>query len=170
LIPHWSKNKDMKVLAFNARIETLTEKPFFRDPINHKRCIIPASGFYEWQKIDDKKQPYYIYRADKQPLAFAGLWDAWSDRETGEVIESCSIVTVPATHQMELIHDRMPAILEVSQYAEWLDESEIDVRNLLDAFRSPSQDVLEMYPVSIHVNNIRNDDASCIVPLHESGA
>jgi len=160
----------MRILAFNARIETLTEKPFFRDPIKHKRCIIPASGFYEWQKIDDMKQPYYIHRTDKQPLAFAGLWDSWSDINTGEVVESCTIVTVPAIHQKEQIHDRMPAILEVNHYGEWLDESEPDVGGLLSTLRSPCRDALRMYPVSSYVNNVSNDGTSCIVPLHKSGA
>lgn len=165
LVPHWSKDKDMKVLVFNARIETLSQKPFFRDPIKHKRSIIPASGFYEWQKQGDKKQPYYIYRADKQPLALAGLWDVWTDKASGETIESCAIVTIPATHQMEQIHDRMPAVLEREHYDAWLDPELTDAHALLDVLRSPSEDVLEMYPVSIYVSNARNDGDKCIERL-----
>ena len=121
LIPHWTSDKHIKASTFNARVETLTQKPFFRDSIKSKRCIIPATGFYEWQKQGDKKQPYYIYRADQKPLALAGLWDVWVDKWTNETLESCTIITVPAIHQMAEIHERMPAVLEAEFFDTWLD-------------------------------------------------
>jgi putative SOS response-associated peptidase YedK len=151
----------MGVSAFNARVETLTKKPFFRDPFKSKRCIIPASGFYEWHKQGDKNQPYYIYRADKQPIAFAGLWDVWMDKETGGAIESCSIITVPATHQMAEIHDRMPAVLEAELFDTWLDPGFRETHVLQDILRA-LKPVLEMYPVSSYVSNSRNDGEKCI--------
>jgi putative SOS response-associated peptidase YedK len=162
LIPHWAEEKGTGVSAFNARVETLTQKPFFRDPFKSKRCIIPASGFYEWHKKGDKKQPYYISRADKQPIAFAGLWDAWMDKETGEAIESCSIITVPATHRMAEIHDRMPAVLEAELFDTWLDPEFKEIHLLQDILRALKPDVLEMYPVSTYVSNSRNGGEKCI--------
>jgi putative SOS response-associated peptidase YedK len=162
LIPHWAEEKNTGVSAFNARVETLTQKPFFRDSFKSKRCIITASGFYEWHKQGDKKQPYYIYRADKQPIAFAGLWDVWMDKETGEGIESCSIITIPATHQMAEIHDRMPAVLEAELFDTWLDPEYKETHVLQDILRALKPDVLEMYPVSSYVSNSKNDGEKCI--------
>ena len=161
LIPHWARDKNIKASTFNARVETLTQKPFFRDSIKSKRCIVPATGFYEWQKQGDKKQPYYIYRADKQLTACAGLWDIWIDKVTGETIESCTIITVPATHQMAEIHERMPAVLESDFYDTWLDPEFKETHVLQDILRMP-REVLEMYPVSSYVGNSRHDGEQCI--------
>ena len=170
LIPHWVKDQKIKVTAFNARLETLTQKPFFRDPIRHQRCIIPASGFYEWQKQGDKKQPYYIYRADHTPLALAGLWDRWVDPATGEKIESCTIVTLPATHPMQQIHERMPAVLEPDFFDTWLDPGFKETHLLRDVLSAPKEGVLEMYPVSSYVSNAAHDGEKCKEQLIESGA
>jgi putative SOS response-associated peptidase YedK len=161
LIPHWARDKNIKASTFNARVETLSQKPFFRDSIKAKRCIVPATGFYEWQKQGDKKQPYYIYRADKQPIAFAGLRDVWVDKVSGETIESCTIITIPATYQMLDIHERMPAVLEAEFYDTWLDPEFKETHVLQDILRTPKE-VLEMYPVSRYVGNSRNDGERCI--------
>lgn len=165
LIPHWVKDKTIKAATFNARLETLTQKPFFRDPIRHKRCIIPASGFYEWQKQGEKKVPYYIYRGDQKPLAFAGLWDKWCDKNTGEIIESCSIVTLPATHPMAQIHERMPVVLEADFFDTWLDPEFHETRMLQDVLCAPQVNVLEMYPVSSYVGNAAHDGEKCVQRL-----
>jgi len=164
LIPHWSKDTKIALHTFNARIETLTQKPSFRESIKSKRCIIPASGFYEWQKLEQGKQPYYIYRADKQPIAFAGLWDRWVDKESGEVVESCSIVTMDANQLMTKIHHRMPAILEPEHFDVWLDPEFKEPQVLQDILKAEEHD-LEMYPVSSYVSNSRNDGEKCIEPL-----
>ncbi len=161
LIPHWSRDKEIAQHTFNARIETLTQKPSFRDSIKSKRCIIPASGFYEWQKLGDKKQPYYIYRADGRPIAFAGLWDSWIDSESGESIESCSIVTMPATSLVAEIHERMPAILEPEHFDVWLDPEFKEPHVLQDILKAEEHDLV-MYPVSSYVSNSRNDGEKCI--------
>jgi putative SOS response-associated peptidase YedK len=162
LIPHWARDKNIMATAFNARAETLTQKPLFRDSIKSKRCLVLATGFYEWQKRAGKKQPYYIYRSDKRPLAFAGLWDIWEDNITGEAIESCTIITIPATHQMTQIHERMPAVLESEIFDTWLDPEFNETEVLQDILIAPKEDVLEMYPVSSYVSNSRNDGEECI--------
>lgn len=164
LIPHWARDRQSKASAFNARVETLTQKPFFRDSIKSKRCIIPVSGFYEWQKQGSKKQPYYIYNANQKPLALAGLWDAWVDKETQETLESCTIITIPATYQMAEIHERMPAVLEAESFDTWLDPEFMNTHFLLELLRSP-KDVLSMYPVSSYVGNSRHDGEKCIERL-----
>lgn len=164
LIPHWVKDKQIKAATFNARVETLTQKPFFRDAIKTRRCIIPATGFYEWQKQGEKKQPYYIHRADNQLLALAGLWDAWVDKVTGETLESCTIVTVPATQQMAEIHERMPAVLAAEFFDTWLDPEFKETHVLQDLLRMP-KNVLAMYPVSSYVNNSRHEGEQCIERL-----
>ena len=165
LIPHWVKDKNIIAAAFNARAETVAHKPLFRDAIKSKRCLVLASGFYEWQKQTGKKQPYYIYRADKRPLAFAGLWDVWEDDITGEAIESCTIITTSSTHQLTKIHQRMPVVLEREVYDTWLDPEFNDTDVLQDLLIAPKDDVLEMYPVSSYVSNSRNDGEMCIERL-----
>ncbi len=165
LIPHWAKDKNILATAFNARAETVANKPLFRDAIKSKRCIVIASGFYEWQKMGGKKQPYYIYREDKRPLAFAGLWDVWEDDFTGAAIESCTIITTSATHQMKKIHDRMPVVLENDLFHTWLDPEFNDTDVLQDILTAPRDDVLEMYPVSSYVSKPRNEGELCIVKL-----
>jgi len=165
LIPHWVRDKNIIASAFNARAETLTQKPLFRDSIKSKRCIVLATGFYEWERLCGKKQPYYIYRSDKRPLAFAGLWDVWEDDITGEAIESCTIITIPATHQMSQIHERMPALLETEFFDTWLDPEFNETDVLQDILRAPKEDALEMYPVSSYVSNSRNDGEECIERL-----
>lgn len=164
LIPHWARDKQIKASTFNARVETLTQKPFFRDSIKSRRCIVLATGFYEWQKQGETKQPYYIHRADNRPLAFAGLWDRWVDKVDAEAIESCTIVTVPATHRMAEIHERMPAVLETEFFDAWLDPGFKETHVLQDILRLPG-DVLAMYPVSSYVNNSRHDGEKCIEKL-----
>ena len=123
-----------------------------------------ATGFYEWQKHGETKQPYYIHRADNRPLAFAGLWDRWVDKVDAEAIESCTIVTVPATHRMAEIHERMPAVLETEFFDAWLDPGFKETHVLQDILRL-SGDVLAMYPVSSYVNNSRHDGEKCIEKL-----
>jgi len=165
LIPHWARDKHIKASTFNAREETLTQKPFFRDSFKSRRCIVPASGFYEWQKQNDNKQPYYIYRSNQHPLAFAGLWDKWTDKVTGETIESCTIITAPATHQMAEIHERMPAVLEAEFFDTWLDAGFKETHVLQDLLCLDRDDVFAMHPVTSYVNNSRHEGARCIERL-----
>ena len=160
LLPFWSKDKQIKFNLINARAEGIERKPSFRGPFKYRRCIIPASGFYEWQKRGDGKQPFFIRPADQGYFAFAGIWDHW-EGDNGEVIDSCSIITTNANSPMATIHDRMPVILEEKDCLTWLD---IGARKeqLLKLLRPCSDNLLEKYPVSTRVNSPRNDDPGCI--------
>ena len=164
LIPHWAKDREIGRHTFNARLETLSEKPSFREAIRKRRCIVPVSGFYEWQKRGDAKQPYYIKRSDAQPLALAGLWENWTDPSDGELVESCSIVTMPAVAPMLTIHHRMPAVLEPEHFALWLDPATREPHLLEDVLKA-GEHVLTLYPVSPYVSNAAHDGAKCIEPL-----
>ncbi len=131
LIPSWSKDVSFASKLINARAETLAEKASFRDAFKHRRCIIPASGFYEWQKESKgAKQPFYFHLEDKDVFGFAGLYEHWLDRETGEQIETCTIITTEANKVLEPIHDRMPVILKPQDYEQWLDAKEKDTGKL----------------------------------------
>lgn len=131
LIPHWSKDDSFAAKLINARAETLAEKPSFRDAFKKHRCIIPASGFYEWdKKSSGAKQPYYFHLKDKEVFGFAGLWEEWLDKETGEQIETCTIITTEANEVLEPIHDRMPVILKSKDYDQWLDAKQTDTDKL----------------------------------------
>lgn len=164
LIPHWAKERDNKLHLFNARMETLSQKPSFRESFRSKRCIIPATGFYEWQQQGEHKQPFYIQRQDREPMAFAGLWDAWSDPTSREVVESCAIVTAPANTQVQVIHERMPAILEPEHFELWLDPTFKETHVLHDIL-SLRREVLEFYPVSSYVNNAHHNGEACLAAL-----
>src|SRR5690606_28338346 len=125
LIPHWVADpKTFKANLFNARSESAAEKPSFRDAMKARRCIVPATGFYEWRKAGDSQQPYYIQRVDGRPLALAGLWAINTHGQ--ENVISCTILTVDANHDMEVLHDRMPVILEQAAWARWEDQAERD--------------------------------------------
>jgi putative SOS response-associated peptidase YedK len=112
IIPSWWSKpaKEMKLATFNARVETITEKPMFRRAFRCTRCLIPASGYYEWHDAPDRKQPYYFTRRDGAPLTIAGLWDEWRDRQAGETIRSCAVIITEANEFVSELHDRMPVI------------------------------------------------------------
>ncbi len=151
LIPSWSKDRKIAYRTINARSETVAEKPSFRAAYKRRRCMIPATGYYEWQKRDDNtKQPYWIGRKDKQPFAMAGLYEDWADTETGELIESCTIITKEADQEIRPIHDRMPVILPDDDYDPWLACE-------LDGFPGISMDELDYYPISKDVGSPKND-------------
>ncbi len=123
LIPSWSKDAKIGQKLANARSETVAEKPSFRSAFKHRRCLIPASGFYEWQKRGTgRKQPFFISLRDGEPFSFAGLWECWHSSE-GEVVESCTILTTTANEVMQPIHERMPVILGPSAEEQWLDRA-----------------------------------------------
>jgi putative SOS response-associated peptidase YedK len=121
LVPSWwSKGLKQVPATFNARIETVETARMFRDAYKKRRCIIPASGFFEWTVRDKKKQPHYFTSPEGKVLAFAGLWDSWTNRETGEVIESCTIITGPPNEWMLQFHDRAPTMLEEAYFNDWM--------------------------------------------------
>jgi putative SOS response-associated peptidase YedK len=106
LIPSWAKDDSIGDKLINARAETLSEKPSFKNAFKSRRCIIPASGFYEWKKGAGGKQPYYFYLKEKDVFGFAGLWEEWTDKESGEIIETCTIITTEANEVLEPVHNR----------------------------------------------------------------
>lgn len=168
LIPSWAKDPKMGARMINARAETVAEKPAFRTAFRRRRCLIVTDGFYEWQKIEKKKQPYYFCRSDRQPFAFAGLWEHWQSSE-GDTIDSCTILTTTASDLLENIHDRMPVILDEQNYAPWLDPAQKP--EPLQALLSPHPAVgMIRYPVSTQVNSPANDDPACVEPVSAAEA
>jgi len=162
LIPSWAKDMKIGNQLINARADTVATKPSFRSAFKARRCLIPADGFYEWQKTQDGKQPVYIRMKDKEPFAFAGLWEQWRPEE-GEAVESCTIITTDANELMGPIHNRMPVILAPYDYATWLkmDEKPEMLTALLKPF---PPDQMEAYPISKLVNNPRNQGEKLIEP------
>jgi putative SOS response-associated peptidase YedK len=131
LIPYWSKDAKGGFTTINAMSETVDTKPAFREPFKKRRCLILADGFYEWMPTGEKsKQPFLIRMQDQAAFAFAGLWDRWKDKGTGNVIESCTIITVPPNPVCVPIHNRMPAILARDDYAAWMGEIDATVEQL----------------------------------------
>jgi putative SOS response-associated peptidase YedK len=151
----------MKAATFNARAETVTDKPVFREAFKRSRCVIPASGYYEWQDTPDGKQPYYFTRRDGEPITIAGLWDTWCDKQAGETVKSCAMVITDANEFVAEVHDRMPVILEVDQFEPWLSGSAG-----LEMLKPAANDVLQRWPVSRRVNSSRaSDDDQTLIDL-----
>lgn len=169
LIPSWAKERAIGGRLFNARAETLPERPAFRPLIARHRCIIPASGFYEWRADPAGrrgKQPLYIHRADGKPLALAGLWTIWHDpTRGGEPVTSHTIITCPPNRFMERIHDRMPVVLDDAALAAWLDPELTRPADVLPLLAPCPDDLLTAYPVAPLVNNVRHDGPELIAPL-----
>jgi putative SOS response-associated peptidase YedK len=172
LIPSWAKDASIGSRQFNARVESVAEKPAFRSALERRRCLLPASGYYEWQKLEGPagraatKQAYYLTPSDGSLLAFAGLWEFWRDPE-GEPVRSATIITVPAVGRMQQIHDRMPLTLPGTEWARWLSliGDADSVAGLLAAPGESAVDALEFRPVGPRVGNVRNDDAELIEPV-----
>ena len=163
LIPSWAKDLKIGNQCINAKAETVAEKPAFRAAFKKRRCLVMADGFYEWQLQGKHKQPMWIGLRDRRPFAFAGLWEHWSPKD-GEPIESCTIITTQPNALMELIHTRMPVILDTKDYAAWLDPAfqHVDILNAL--LRPFPAEHMTAFPVSTLVNNPRHDAPQCLEP------
>lgn len=166
LVPVWAKDVKIAYSLINAKAETVAEKPAFRDALKNRRCIIPADGFYEWQKLDAKgKQPYAIVMKDRGVFGFAGLWERWTDKASGEVIRSCTIVTTEPNALLAPIHNRMPVILEPDGYAKWLGEQPAtndELRALLKPYSAKRMDAFKIGP---RIGNVKNDEPSLVEPV-----
>ncbi|QVL31551.1 SOS response-associated peptidase [Telmatocola sphagniphila] len=165
LIPSWAKDTSIGYKTINARCETIHEKPAFRSAFKHRRCLIPADGFYEWKQVKPKT-PYFVYRADKEPMVFAGLWESWTSPE-GEIIESCSIVTTEASEIIKPLHERMPVMVEPENFERWLDPAITTREKLEDLFLTPPSQLLALHPVSALVNSPRNQGPALIEAVEE---
>jgi|SRR5213594_334659 len=164
LIPRWVKDPTRGSQPINAKAETAAEKPMFRDAFRRRRCLIPADGFYEWKQEGGRKQPVYICTKDRQPFAFAGLWEHWEEQE-GQFIESCTILTTEPNDLLAQVHSRMPVILDQNDYDLWLDPDVQEVSRLKPLLRPYPPEQMTFYPVNLRVNNPRNDDWLCVEPL-----
>ena len=167
LIPWFAEDMKGGGKLINARAESIATKPFFREAFRKRRCLVPTDGFYEWRGDGKVKQPYLIQRRDREPFAFAGLWDRWIPKSRPPEpphIDSFTIVTTQANALLKPLHDRMPVILAPEDYARWLDRgsSETDLRALLKPSR---EDLLAYVAVSPRVNAAAPDDAGLIEPV-----
>jgi putative SOS response-associated peptidase YedK len=156
LIPNWWKKplKELKLATFNARAETVATKPFFRSAFKRKRCLIPVSGYYEWEDRPGGKQPWYFTARDGSPaLTIAGLWDEWKDPETDEPRKSCTMIITEPNKFVAEVHDRMPVLLTEKQFDPWLSGAAG-----LEYLKPAPNDVLQKWPVSKRVNSSRADD------------
>lgn len=163
LTPRWAKGPRPII---NARSETIAQKPSFRSAFRRRRCLVPATGFFEWQKLGSAKQPFYIRLRDRGVFAFAGIWDR-SESSDGGQVECFAILTTTPNRTMAPIHNRMPVILDRAACERWLDQEVESAEPLADLLGSASDDLLEAYPVSSRVNSPAHDDAECVRPLVE---
>ena len=161
LVPAWSNDPNPRVKPINARAETLLDRPTFRDAFSRKRCLIPADGFYEWQKAGKARRPHHVRMKGGGLFAFAGLWDV--RKGGGQVLATCCIVTVPANGLVSPFHDRMPAILEPSDYEAWL-HPETPTDELLGLLRPYPAERMEVLAVAQAVNSPKNDSPECLQP------
>jgi putative SOS response-associated peptidase YedK len=163
LIPHWAESAKVGSRMFNARAETLTSSPAFRDAFVRKRCLVPVDGFYEWRREGAVRQPFLIGRADGMPLVLAGLWSGWRDPTTEQVVRTFTIVTSGPNEQMADLHDRMPVVVPEEVWPLWLDATTDPSE--LRAILEPNDDTrLLIRPVSRLVNDVRNDGPELIEP------
>lgn len=158
LIPHWAKDPGMAAKMVNARAETVADKPAFRGAFRYRRCIIPASGFFEWQATAAGKQPYAIVPTDLPSFGLAGLWEHWTAAD-GSVVETSTILTTSPNALMATLHDRMPVILDSADYATWIEATPAQAQGLLLPFPSER---MRAYPVAKAVGNVRNNTPELI--------
>ena len=170
LIPPWAKEMSIGNRLINARAETAATKPSFRAAYKSKRCLIAADGWYEWKKVNGRKQPYNIRRQDRLPFYFAGLWDRWKGKVKDDVVlvQSCTILTAEACESLKTLHPRMPVVLDPQHYEPWLDGGLTDTHAIQDMIQSRPTDIFEAYPVSQYVNKPSNNLPQCIDPISDA--
>ena len=150
----------------NARAETVAEKPAYRAAFRRRRCLVPADGFYEWQRTGKRKQPYFIRMRDDRPFALAGLWEAWEGPDHSSV-ESCTLLTTEPNELLRPIHNRMPVILPADDYGPWLDREVQGPEQIAPLLRPYPSEQMTADPVSIFVNSPANDGPKCIEPQRD---
>ena len=168
LLPWWAKDRKAAARNINARSETAAEKAAFRDSFVSRRCLIPADGFFEWERKPKGKLPHFIHAVTDEPLALAGLWSSWRDPETDERVRTCTILTGDPNDLVAKLHNRMPIILNRSAWDAWLDPSTADRKGLEELLRHSAPPLAE-HAVSTLVNKVANNVPECIAPL-ETGA
>jgi len=158
MVPVWSRDTKMGSRLINARAETVSEKPAFRGAFENRRCLLPANGYYEWQIKDGTKRPFLIYKGDGRCFAIAGLWERW--QRGNEVVESCTVITCEASGRMRDLHNRMPLLVDRTDYNLWLN-GPMKKKRMLELSKTPFATSLTMHPVSTAVNSPVNDSLEC---------
>lgn len=166
LIPPWSKDPNPNTRLINARSETAATKPAFRAAMRYRRCLVPATHFYEWQRTGKTKQPYAIEMADESPFAFAGIWEHYQSPD-GSELETFAILTCEPNEMMADIHDRMPVIIDPNDYDRWLDSSIQNAAEINDLLKPFPAELMASYPVSSYVNSPKNTGPQCIEPAEK---
>lgn len=164
LIPAWAADPSQSARMINARAETVATSPAFRVALRRRRCIVPADGFYEWERRGATRQPWLIRRADRTPMAMAGLWSLWRDPASGHWVPSCAVITTVANATVVPLHDRMPVLLKEEDWDLWLDTNESSAELMHELLAPAPPDLLERYPVSLRVNSVRNEGPELIEP------
>ena len=167
LVPYWASDPKIAYSTINAKAETLTTSPVFRESVKRRRCLIPADGFYEWQPIDRKtKQPFAFALKDGTMFALAGLFDVWKDKKTGDALFSYSVITTDPNQLLEPFHNRMPVILKPADYERWIAPAEPH-QLPIDLLRPYPDDRMTAWKISPAVGNVKNDDPSLIAPVQD---
>jgi putative SOS response-associated peptidase YedK len=171
LVPSWAKDASMGFRMINAMAETAVGKPYFRDPMRRRRCLVPADGFYEWKKLGpNDKQPYNFGMVDDGIFAFAGLWERWGDPAAGQTVETCTILTTAPNSLVAGVHDRMPVIVSPTDYDRWLDPGLTHPVRVADLLKPFDARLMRCYPVSERVNRVENDDPECAIEVPRRSA
>jgi putative SOS response-associated peptidase YedK len=174
LVPSWAKSPSIGDRQINARAESITERPAYRRAMQKRRCIVPADAFYEWKKPEvarAPKTPYAIRRRDGDPLALAGLWEIWRDRDVADDddpdawLRTCAIVTTDANEVLAPIHDRMPVVLDERDWDTWLDPRNDDMASLVGLLRPAPGDWFDVFEVSSRVSRPENNDPGLLEPV-----
>ncbi len=161
LVPRWADSIKIGARMINARAETVHKVGAFKHAYRRRRCLVAADGWYEWRKMPDGKQPFRFVRPDRRPFGMAGLWEEWADAG-GEILESCTVITVAPNPVAAEVHDRMPLILPADAYQLWLDPEMKDTDRLTPLLKASPAEQLVYYPVDRRVNSVRNDDETCV--------
>ena len=165
LVPHWSSDVKAGSKMFNARAETLTTSPAFRDAFKRRRCLVPVDSFYEWKREGTIRQPYVVAQPDGRPLALAGLWAGWRDPETEVVRRTFTIITTTPNDALTDLHDRMPVMIPDGAWDRWLDPAPADPGELIGLLQPTDELALRVYAVNRDVNDVRRDGPELIAPL-----
>jgi putative SOS response-associated peptidase YedK len=167
LVPPWAEDPTGGGRMINARSETVTTRPAYREAFRRRRCLVPADGFFEWRRGGGRAQPFFLRRRDGRPMALAGIWERWQG--PGEALESFAILTTDANELVAPLHDRMPAIVPPEAFAGWLDPATDAAGELAPLLRPRPPGELEAYPVDPWVNDPAHDDARCLEPVADEG-
>ena len=170
LVPHWATELKAGSRMFNARAETLTASPAFRDAFRRKRCLVPVDSFYEWKREGTVRQPYRVVREDGRPMALAGLWAGWKDPSTQQVRRTFTIVTTTPNEAVADLHDRMPVLIPDSAWDLWLLPGAAEPGELLAMLQPTDEVALRIYAVNRYVNDVRRDGPELIEPLLATAA